>query len=249
MSQPRAFVAGATGYTGRAVVEHAVAAGAATVAHVRPDSGRLAEWRERFGAAGAAVSEVAWEPAAMERALTELRPTHIFALLGTTRRRARAAAAAGVAESYQTVDLGLSCLLIDAAVRAAAASGVRPRLVYLSAIGARRNSGNSYLRVRGEVEAKLARCGLPWLAVRPSFITGADRDEVRVAERLAAGAVDGLLAAVLLFGGRGLRRRYRSVTATELARDLVCLSLRETGPGRAVGMDVLRGCQEPVGRT
>ena len=249
MSQPRIFVAGATGYTGRATVQRCIELGAVTVAHVRPDSGRLDAWRARFGRLGAQVTEAAWQPAAMERALATFRPTYVFALLGTTRRRARAAARSGAAESYRSVDLGLTCLLIDAAVRAAAVTGVRPRLVYLSAIGARADSGNSYLRVRGEVEERLAGCGLPWLAVRPSFITGADREEGRPAERITAAAVNALLAGLAPFGGRGLRRRYRSATAEELARGMVCVSLRETGAGRAVGMEVLRDCVDAAGRT
>ena len=46
MARGAAFVAGATGYTGRAVVERLVADGFEAVAHVRPDSSRLASERE-----------------------------------------------------------------------------------------------------------------------------------------------------------------------------------------------------------
>ena len=47
-----AFVAGATGFTGREVVAELVRRGVRTLAHVRPDSSRLDEWRERFEAMG-----------------------------------------------------------------------------------------------------------------------------------------------------------------------------------------------------
>ena len=50
-----AFVAGATGYTGREVVRVLLERGVRTVAHVRPDSPHVDEWRSRFEAQGAAV--------------------------------------------------------------------------------------------------------------------------------------------------------------------------------------------------
>jgi uncharacterized protein YbjT (DUF2867 family) len=49
-----AFVLGATGFVGREVVRQLSARGAATVAHVRPDSRSLAEWRDKLDALGAA---------------------------------------------------------------------------------------------------------------------------------------------------------------------------------------------------
>jgi len=90
----RAFVAGATGYVGREVVAALRAAGVETWAHVRPDSPRLREWRERFGALGAQVDVTAWDAVAMRDRLTTLSPTVVFALLGTTQARASAAARA-----------------------------------------------------------------------------------------------------------------------------------------------------------
>src|SRR5690606_9110185 len=172
---------------GRAVVKGCVRHGAATVAHVRPDSPRLEEWRARFAADGAAMDATPWDGAAMVGTLVRLRPTHVISLLGTTRARARAAASQGEGkgkgESYRSVDYGLTHMLIRAAVAAAAATGVRPRLVYLSAVGASEDTRNAYLRMRGLVERELRECGLPYLVVRPSFITGPDRDETRRAER------------------------------------------------------------------
>ena len=89
MAAPRVFVAGATGYTGREVVRRCAELGAETVAHVRPDSARIHEWERRFGALGARVDATPWELQAMCATLVRLRPTHVFALLGTTRARAR----------------------------------------------------------------------------------------------------------------------------------------------------------------
>jgi nucleoside-diphosphate-sugar epimerase len=88
----RAFVAGATGYTGRAVVAELIRRDVAVTAHVRPDSARLAEWRTRFESLGADVDTSAWRDADMTAALRAHRPTVVYALLGTTRRRMRHAA-------------------------------------------------------------------------------------------------------------------------------------------------------------
>lgn len=239
MTAHRAFVAGATGYTGRAVVKGCVREGATTVAHVRPDSPRLEEWRARFAAEGAEVDTTPWDGAAMLATLVRLRPTHVISLLGTTRARARAAARRGEAESYRSVDYGLTHMLIESAVAAAAVTGVRPRLVYLSAVGAREDTRNAYLRARGLVERELRESGLPYLVLRPSFITGADRDETRRTERWTARMVDALLASLALMGGRRLRDRYHSVSGPALGEALATLALRDAGAGRVVGMEQL----------
>ena len=72
-----------------------VARGVRTVAHVRPDSPRVDEWRQRFETAGAAVDSTPWGDAEMVHTLSTLQPTHVFSLLGTTRARRRESAARG----------------------------------------------------------------------------------------------------------------------------------------------------------
>jgi nucleoside-diphosphate-sugar epimerase len=215
---PVAFVAGATGYTGRAVVGELVARGVATVAHVRPDSPRLAEWRGRFASLGAEVEAAPWERSALEEAFARRRPTHVFALLGTTRARARRE---GTESPYQTVDYGLTRLLLDAALGA----GIAPKFVYLSAAGAGGAARGEYLAVRSRFERELRASELPYVIARPSFITGPDREERRVAERLAARVADTALAVAGLLGARRVRDRYRSTTGEVLARALVRLAL------------------------
>ena len=238
---PRAFVAGATGYTGRAVVESLIAHGAEAYAHVRPDSAALPRWRNHFADIGATIDTTPWSESAMLATLTRLRPTHIFALLGTTKKRAKRAEASGRAsEDYEAVDYGLTALLLRAAVD----SGIAPHFTYLSAIGANARSRNEYVRVRGRIEAELAVSGLPYLIARPSFITGADRDEPRPAERIGARVADRLLGVAGALGARKLRDRYASMTGTELADSLVRLALasprtRTTVDGR--GLRAARG--------
>ena len=220
-----AFVAGATGYTGREVVRQLVERGVRTVAHVRPDSARLAEWRERFGAMGAEVDATPWEEPAIAATLARRRPTLVFALLGTTRERGKRAEQAGtggaVPDTYESVDYGLTSLLI----RAAAAGGSRPRFVYLSSLGVREGTKNPYLAARQRAERELRESGLPFIIARPSFITGPDREEGRPLERAGAAVGDALLAVAGALGASGLRARYRSMTAAQLAAALVRLAL------------------------
>lgn len=217
-----AFVAGATGLTGRAVVGHLRARGVATHAHVRPDSHRLAEWRERFADLGAQVDTTAWDRAALTARFAALQPTHVFALLGTTKKRARAGDG-----DYRAVDFGLTALLIEALQAAA----VPARFVYLSSAGVTPDTRNAYLRARADIEALLAASDLDWLVARPSFIVG-DRDVERPLESIGAGAADLLLGLGRLIGFKRAAETYRSTPAPVLAGALVQHGLN--GPGKRV---------------
>ncbi len=220
MSDVRAFVAGATGYTGRAVVEVLAEQQVHVVAHVRPDSAQAATWTERWQAIGAQVDTTAWDLEAMTATLQRLRPTHAFALLGTTRARAKQEGTAA-RQAYEAVDYGLTMMLRNAAE----ACGHAPRLVYLSAAGLQPDTRNPYMAVRARVEAALRDGTLPYTIARPSFITGEDRDESRPMERVGARVADGALAFAGMLGGRRLRERYRSTTNVALARGLVRVAL------------------------
>ncbi|MFO0583408.1 MAG: NAD(P)H-binding protein [Anaeromyxobacter sp.] len=230
-----AFVAGATGYTGGEAVRLLREHGAEVVAHVRPGSPAGARAKDRFLALGARVDESPWELAAMTEALRRARPDAVLALLGTTRARGRAAAARGASETYETIDYGLTRLLLGAAV----ACGHRPRFVYLSSVGVRPGVTNPYLAVRARLEAELTASGLPWVIARPSFITGPDREEARPAERLAAGAVDAVAGALGVLGIRAAQR-WRSTTATGLAGALVRLAFDPAAAGRVFESEALR---------
>jgi len=232
------FVAGATGFTGREVMRLMAADGHETIAHVRPDSSRLEHWRAEFEAMGAATDTTAWDEAAMTARMAEAAPDVVFGLLGTTRKRASAAKGVGADDSYETVDYGLTALLI----RACVAAGHRPRFVYLSAMGirAKRPSG-AYGLARWKVEQDLTAAGLPYTIARPSFIVGPGRDDGRPGERVGAAAVDGLLSTISFFGARKLADKYRSQTNTELATSLARLALDPRAENRTVSNDELCG--------
>jgi uncharacterized protein YbjT (DUF2867 family) len=231
----KAFVAGATGYVGQAVVRALRDRGVETVAHVRPDSKHLERWRGEWGALGVTVDTTQWEPAAMAARLAALSPDFVFALLGTTRRRARAEGIEG--DLYDRIDYGLTALLHDAASEAPPG----PRFIYLSSVGTGPRSSSAYLRARWRAEEKIRAGALPHVIARPSFITGADREEPRPGERAAAAATDAALAVAGLFGARRLRDRYRSTDAATLAAALVRLALEPDGDAVLAEGDALRG--------
>lgn len=228
----RAFVVGATGYTGRAVVACLRDRGIATWAHVRPNSPRLATYRETFEGQGAHVDTTPWEEDALRDRLRELSPTLVFGLLGITRSGAKreAARTGGDAPTYRSVDYGLTMC----AARAAAAVSPPPRFVYLSSLGAGSPGSNAYLQARADVERELARLDLPSTVARPSFITGEDRDEDRPAERIGAALADAGLSLLGALGATRTRDRYRSRTNDELAASLVRLALDPSMVGRTV---------------
>ncbi len=211
-----AFVLGATGFVGREVVRQLCVRGTKAVAHVRPDSSKLAAWRSRFAELGAEVDTTAWDAAALAARIRELAPQQIYILIGTTRAKAKSDRVQG--DIYEAVDLGLTKL----AVEAARASETQPRIVYLSSVGADANARSAYLRARGKAEDVVKTSGLPWVIARPSLITG-ERDEGRLGERAASVVGDGVLAVVGVLGGKQLRDRYRSTTPDVLASALIRL--------------------------
>lgn len=222
-SEERAFVAGATGLTGRFVVERLRARGILTAAHVRADSPRLAEWRTRFEALGAEVDTTAWDASAMKATFVSRRPTLVFGLLGTTRARAARTAKAGgdpEKESYDAVDVALTQHLMAGSL----VIEPRPRFVYLSSIGAGPGARGAYLEARTRVEQELEKSGLPYTIARPSFIVG-DRDDARRAEIFGAPIANALLGAIGMLGARRTADRYRSIQGADLARALVTAAL------------------------
>lgn len=220
----KALVMGATGYVGRQVVRRLCEEGVPTLAHVRPGSPQIEAWQEQFSEFGATVISAPWNPSAIEAALAEHAPTHVFALIGTTKARAKSDQISG--DIYRAIDYGLTKMLLEACK----CQDPKPRFVYLSSVGASATSRSAYLRVRGEIEAELEESGLSWLSARPAAITGHDRDVDRPAERWGAAIGDAVLSVASLLGAKKLRAEYESTSATRLAEALVSLGMsKETG--------------------
>lgn len=240
MSDPkfkRAFVAGATGYTGQALVpllsEHPEIG--EVVAHIRPGSSKLDSMKPAFEEMGAIVDTTEWDDDAFCDRFEELRPDLVFALLGTTKARKRSADDRE-AETYHAVDYGLTALLIRACVTAELSA----KFVYLSSMGVTESSMSSYIQARWKAENYLQHSELPYLIVRPSFISGPDRDESRPLERVGSVATDAALGVVGALGGSKLRDKYQSMDADELATGMLELALDDHYTNTDVEADVIR---------
>ena len=165
---------------------------------------------------GAIVDCAPWDVDALAQRIRTLRPAQLYVLIGTTRAAAKRDNVQG--DIYEAVDLRLTKVAVDAA----RASEVKPRIVYLSSVGASATARSAYLRARGRAEEVVQTSRLPWVIARPSFITG-DRDETRIGERAAALFGDGALAVAGLLGGKSVREKYRSTTPDVLASALIRL--------------------------
>ena len=225
-----AFVAAATGLTGRFVVEALCEARINVTAHVRPDSPRLTKWAKHFSAVGARVDTTPWEADALQARFAEDSPDLAFALLGTTKKRIKNASDG----DYMAVDYGMTAMLIDALE-----AGGRTRFVYLSSLGTKAGATSAYMKARWLAEEHLRQSGLPHLIARPSFILG-ERDEPRTFEALGSGLLDTVLGTAGFFGAKTLARRYGSIQGRELGYALVRESLDWRSDSRIVHSDDLR---------
>ncbi|MEM6791209.1 MAG: epimerase, partial [Myxococcota bacterium] len=222
----------------REVVRQGQAAGCRVVAHIRPESPRRTRWAAQFSSLGAEVDVTEWAPDAIGATLARVRPTHVFALLGTTWARSRREVAEGRGDvNYESVDYRLTRMLIDGCRRLP----TPPCFLYVSSMGFGSYVPHErYLGVRRRIEAELGRLSMPHVIVRPSFITGPDRDEFRPGERLGAAVADRALNVVGWLGGRKLRDRYQSLDNVALAAALLRLALDPHAQGRIVEADELR---------
>lgn len=231
-----AFVAGATGYTGSNIVPLLVEQGWVVYAHVRPDSPALADWQARFEAIGAVVDTTPWDEAAMADRFEAILPTAIFALLGTTKKRAKNTTSA-INDTYEAVDYGLTALLR----RAAEARSPDARFVYLSAYGVQPNSKSPYNQARAKLETELRAGKLDYVVIRPAIIAG-EREESRPLESMGAAAVAGVVGAMRLFGAKKPAGDLRTRSGKELAQN--CIDAAEHAPNGAeltgAALDALR---------
>jgi len=148
---PIAFVAGATGYTGKALLQE--------FARVKTD------WKPRPHArsAGKLADAVVCDPRDVAGLTAGMRGCDaVVQLIGTVRAR--------FAEGdYEDIDYGTTVALGTAAKAAKV-----PRLLLLSSVGAGTARGR-YLKVKRKTEQWVERSGLEYTIVRPSFIVGPGR--------------------------------------------------------------------------
>lgn len=225
-SSHRVFVAGATGYTGRAVVETLRSMNIPVWAHVRANSARAEALIPEFEGRGAQVVRTDWNTEALKAELQNVQPTVVFALLGITRSGAqREAKRTGKLPDYETVDYGMTRMLLDA-TRAVAPTA---RFVYLSSTGiSASRPSNAYMLARWKCEQDILSSGIDYLIARPSFISGPDRDESRPMERIGSSVVGALGGALSAVGITAVERAIGPISNHQLARVLVDAALDPT---------------------
>ena len=99
------------------------------------------------------------------------------------------------------------------------------KLAVISSVGAKADSGNFYLRTKGEMEKALTGLKLPHLIIfRPSLLLGI-REEFRLTEKLSA-------AIISPFAGlmRKKLKKYAPVEASQVARAMFHLTINATKP-------------------
>ena len=112
--------------------------------------------------------------------------------------------------------------------------------LFVSSLGADHDSGNFYLRTKGETERELQASGFDSLTIlRPSLLIG-DREEFRAGER-ASQLVLGLISP-LLVGGLG---RIRPVGAGQVAGAMRRLARSDERGIRIVESDEIRRIADP----
>ncbi|MCB2200762.1 NAD(P)H-binding protein [bacterium] len=207
-----AFVAGATGPTGRAVVDELLARGIPTVAHVRQDHTDLDEWLEWFKSRGAEIDLTAFEQIDISNTLAQRKPSLVFCLLGSNPTRMGRKSGGRYnpfIDGYEAVDNGLATMLM----RASSSSGSNPRFILASAAGADETSSIEMLAEKGKAEAFLANSSLRYTGIRIATLLGTPVEERRRGKR------DRLLATL------GLADESHDITPEEAARLLVDISL------------------------
>lgn len=227
----KCMVFGATGYTGEAVVELATKRQHEVVAHIRPGSSKRDEASAAFEELGATVAVVPWEESPLVELIASHRPDAIFCLIGTTRHRMKELEKQGedaARASYQAVDYGLTDLLVRASSRAMGDTiAATPTFVYISSMGIsteKEPRGNAYMKARWQAEQSILSSALHAVIARPAFISGEDREEDRLGERLGAVVSDTILKGLGALGAKKLEKTYRSMDADELATALLDLA-------------------------
>jgi uncharacterized protein YbjT (DUF2867 family) len=141
----------------------------------------------------------------------QLSEAKVFCCLGTTIKKA------GSKEEFKKVDYELP---LKAAIWAKN-SGFGT-FIAISSIGANAQSGNFYLKTKGEMEESIKALAITrTVFVRPSLLMGT-RDEFRLAEEIAK-MFSGVMNVLL----NGPLKKYRPIKASRVAKAMVILASTE----------------------
>lgn len=156
---------------------------------------------------------------------------HLFCCLGTTMKKA------GSRERFKDVDFKYPLQLAEYA-----SQEQYSQFLVISSLGANPNSPFFYNRVKGELEVALQKVPIKGIQVlRPSLLTG-DRSEFRTGERLMS-AVFKMLNPILA----GRLKKYRSISASTVARAMVGLAVSELTGFNVFESDLIQFFADRIG--
>lgn len=139
----------------------------------------------------------------------------VFCTVGTTQKKVK-----GDKAAYRRVDFDIPVQ----AAKFCKETGC-PVFVLISSVGANADSGNFYLKLKGEVEEAVKTVGINSVYIlRPSMLLG-KRKESRPAEKLGQ-----IFMQLFSFAFKGNLRKYRAVHAEEVAATMIACAL-ESKPG------------------
>lgn len=222
-AKQNAWVFGATGLTGRSVVQALCLAGVHAHAHLRPNSSSRALVEPMFRECGADITAFEWQVPNLKSAFNSAPPSVVFLTLGTTNSKAKIDG-----QGHRIVDYGLTKMVLDVLRE----DYPNTQVVYLSAVRSMGSSFSDYFRIRVEIEADLKAFKGYVLVAQPGLITG-PRIDLRPWEHRAAVATDKGLDCLSALGLPGMARRYRSLTGETLAQGMVQLWLEQSACGIA----------------
>ena len=139
------------------------------------------------------------------------RADDVFCCLGTTIKKA------GTQDAFRRVDFSYSM-----AVAAAAQGNGAQQFLLVSALGASVRAPAFYSRVKGELEAAVAKLGFAAVHIfRPSLLVG-EREEKRTAEHI--GLIVGRALSVVLIGPLA---RYRPIHGSTVAACMIATAKKQ----------------------
>ncbi|MDD3743924.1 MAG: NAD(P)H-binding protein [Lentimicrobiaceae bacterium] len=171
------------------------------------------------------LTQLEFNPDNFPAVYDEIKADFIFCCLGTTIKQA------GSKENFRKVDL----YLVDEIAKAARQNNVTSFTV-ISSVGASPDSGNFYLRTKGEMEARLMKNGFEDLHImRPSMLLGI-RPHSRPLED--AGKILIKIFEPLMIGKL---KKYKPVHAADLARFMIESTLSKQGINIYESDTILKG--------
>ena len=239
----KVWVAGATGYTGNALVRLLTELKIPVVAHIRPASPNRVQVQERFEQWGAQVAICNWELKGLLGEFRSSGATHVFSLLGTTAAKGRTARKQGERADYETVDYGLTLKML----KVARESGRCERFSYLSAVGVHSGVRSPYMRARAKAEQEIRDSGLAFTIAQPALITGPDREESRPMEAVGDWMAKGVLGLAKWVGRTSWTENYRTLNARTLAAGMLHAAFDPNFEGKCVSAGELARLAEAIG--